>query len=649
MQVRSGRVAAAFVGFWIALASSGVIAQAPAEGRQPPDDPQPPTVPEDESVPEPEAPPSRPEPSMAEVLDALRAAEAAAESAREEAAAARAEAAEAREDAEAAREATRDANNEPGRADIPLDIALHGYYRARYAWFGNVPLSRTVGPRNDAGNAHFAFQRLRLEPEVRYGNPDRAIAALKVQIDALDNVVFGDNARITRTPIFAADPSYTDYEGFDLQDSFRLERAWLEVLVPVGQIRVGRMPSQWGMGLLAHDGNGLGEWGDPLFGTTFDRVLFATRPISVVNALTSGDARPTPLIYAVAYDKLVEDPVRAGTDPPDPDTIRTGPFGPIGTVPDERSTIPFQAWVGENNDVNQMAHALIWRDQDFGRAPEDELTVGGYYVYRWQRRGGALRPLPEDQQASRVHILDAYWRFRYTPSSRMPSIFTEGEIVHIRGRTNTVSLAGGCDDDAGICNVANANLLGGAFRAGFIRERQYALIFETGFASGDGNLFNDPNLTVRPLHPDHHVGLLMYQVALSTMTSLGLGEPVRPLWSRGGVWNSVYVFPQLRYHVAKFLEVHAAFLTARADELLATVYVNERDDFTDTSCGPFDSDCRIGYEVDLAFRFKWGDNDLLRWDTEIGFMRTGNALLGEFGGLSQRFLWTVQSRMAMVF
>jgi hypothetical protein len=386
-----------------------------------------------------------------------------------------------------------------------------------------------------------------------------------------------------------------------------------------------------------------------MFGTSFDRVLFATRPISVFNAISRGDARPTPLIYAIAFDKLVDDPIRAGTDPPDPDTVRIGALGPLGTVPDERSTIPFQAWVGEDNDVNQLANAVVWRDEEFGRHASDELTIGAYYVYRWQRRGGAIRNLPTDAQASRVHILDGYWKLKYSLGRNMPSLYTEGEIVHIRGRTNTVTLAGGCDDDTGICRQTNANMLGGAFRAGFVRDDRYAMVLEMGFSSGDGNLFNNPDLSVRPLHPDHHVGLLMYQVGLSTMTALGLGPEIRPLWSRGGVWNSVYVFPQIRYTLVPGIELHAAFLTARADELLATVYVNERDDFTDTSCGPFQGECRIGYEVDFALRFKWGENDLLRWDTEFGFMKVGDALLGEFGGLSQSFLWTVQSRLAMVF
>ena len=542
----------------------------------------------------------------------------------------------------------------PG-ADIPIRFGLHGYYRARFNWIGNVPTrSPPTEPLYRAENANFAFQRLRLNPEIKYGSdPERPIAALYMQIDAMDNAVLGDNARVTRTPLFAADPSYTDYEGFDLADSFRLERVWLEFLVPVGQIRVGRMPSHWGLGLLAHDGNGLGEWGDPLFGTSFDRVLFATRPMTIANFLLRGDSRPTPLIYAIAFDKLVEDPVRPGIDPPEPGSVRIGAFGPLGTVYNERPVVPFAAWVDDGNDIQEVVNAVIWSDSNIGLRETDQLRIGLYHIYRWQRNGRVFKSLPTDHAASRVHILDLYWKFDYGLGPRLPSIYTEGEFVHIRGRSNTISLAGGCDNgegeaDLGICDETNANIWGGAMRVGVRQNGKYGALLEWGFASGDGELFNDPNLSVRPLHPDYHIGLLMYQVALSSITAIRLGEEIRPLWSRGGVWNSQYFFPQVRYTITPGVEVHGAYLVAWARELLDSVLGNPRDDFTDTAC-TFESECFLGHEVDVALRVKWGQNDILMWDTEMGVMFAGPALRRDRIGLSRRILWTIQTRIAMKF
>jgi hypothetical protein len=520
---------------------------------------------------------------------------------------------------------------------IPLDFELHGYFRTRAVWMWNVPGATPTGSdQNSADDAAFMFQRLRLEPSVLYGSdPAAPIAALYMQIDALDNVVWGDNSRLAATPLFAGDPSTVDTEGFDVP-SVRLERAWLQFLIPVGQVRVGRMPSQWGLGILTTDGNGLGEWGDPLYGTTYDRLLFATRPLTIVNVLTKGDPRNTPLIVAVAYDKLVEDPLGPLADPTDAGT---------------RSEVPFSFLGDGDDDVQETVAAVIWNDPDLNpNRATDELTGGFYFVNRWQ-----------DSTESDVYIYDLFWKFRYALGPRLPSFYTAGEIVTIQGSSRGISLAGACDDDpadtpsvppTGLCNETSANIWGAVGRVGAIdRTEQWAGVLEVGYASGDGVLFNNGDLTVRALHADYHVGLLLYQVALGNLTALGLGEAIRPLWSRGGVWNSRYIWPQVRYTLIPGVEVHGAFLMAWADELLGTVYVNERADLNDTSCGLFEGDCALGWEADVAFRLKWGENDLLRWDTEFGVMRAGDALSQPDAGigLSERWLWTIQTRMAMVF
>ena len=567
-----------------------------------------------------------------------------------------------------------DSNREEVGTDtkIPLRLGLHGYYRARYMWLGNVPgdlnPDSVGGGFRETNKAHYAFQRLRLLPEVTYGGDENnPIAALYMQFDGLDNVVFGDNARIAPAPLFAGDPSTTDIEGFEVRDSIRLERVWMQFLIPVGQIRLGRMPSQWGMGLLVHDGNGLGEWGDPQFGSTYDRVLFATRPLSIFNAIANGDSRPTPLVLAVGYDKLVEDPLTRSTTSPWPGSASWGAFGPYGTQPATRSQLPFAYLTNEDNDVNEVFGALAWADENFGPKPTDELTAGAYYVYRWQNRGGRISdPLP-DKPTSRVHILDFYYKVDRSLGRRLPSIYSEAELLWITGRSNTVPISGPCVEDPnapdyGTCPDAEANVWGGAFRAGVRQHGFWGALIELGFSSGDPSLFG-PDLTARALHPDHHVGLLMYQVALQSAVARGMTEAVRPLWTRGGVYNSWYLFPQVRMTIIPGFEIHGAFLASFARDLLANVHQNDRAD-SGTDCGAFDGDCFMGWEADLALRVKWGENDLLRWDTEVGLMHTGKALhdangsilpgseaspIVTDGGFGSPWLWTIQSRMGLVF
>ncbi|MCC7535671.1 MAG: hypothetical protein IT379_05635 [Deltaproteobacteria bacterium] len=525
---------------------------------------------------------------------------------------------------------------------IPLDWTVTGYARFRLTHIGNLP---QVGPDRDrAVDAGFGTMRLRLEPALLYGpSRDLPIAALRFSIDGLDNVVFGDNARIARTPLFAGDPSGTDIEGFDV-DTFKLRRVWLELQVPVGQIRIGRMPSEWGLGLLTSPipfatagegppwgpptpvrGDGLvTDWGDPQFGTTYDRILFATRPLTIVNTLLRQDSRSTPLVLAIAYDILVEDPLGFARGPSDPS---------------DRSLVPFSYLGDGEDDVQEVVTALIWRQtgsdtNETWRLPRatDELAAGVYFVNRWQ-----------DHTESDVYIYDAFWRLRWGLGPGLPSLFTTGEILTIQGSTRGLSIRPGFDEDTGLePDGTDANIWGGAFRAGVVDAR-WSAILEAGFASGDGEL-QDDEFTQRAIHPDYHVGLLMYQVALAARTAIQLGPDLRPLWSRGGVWNSKYFFPQARFRPSPGWEIVGAFLLAWADELNVALY-NNRDDGS-TSCSVIQGDCFLGWEADLALKVSWGEGDLVRWSTEAGVMHAGDALSGIF---SEEWLWTLQSRISVVF
>ncbi|MFW6085900.1 MAG: hypothetical protein ACODAG_01750 [Myxococcota bacterium] len=508
---------------------------------------------------------------------------------------------------------------------IPLDVALHGFYRARWNWLNNVPREDpdgVAGPIIPGTNdLSFGYHRLRLEPTVTYGpKKDAPIAALRMQIDALDNVVFGDNAAIGGVPLFAENPSLTNIGGFDLQDSFFLKRAWLEFLIPVGQIQVGRMPSHWAQGLLAHGGEGLAEWGDFIEQTTFDRILFATRPLTVYNALAKGDSRPTPLIFALAYDRLVEQPGRGG------DRI----VGPLTTSDEDRSRFPFQ-WLGDkDNQVNELVQALIWKDDDFGRLTTDHLTLGAYFVYRWQNDIGA-----------KAFISDIMWDFQYGMGAGLPSFFTEGEVMNIRAKGETPI--------AGL--LTDANIWAALGRAGVVQPDEYKFFLEAGFDSGDETLATNPELKTRPFHENVKVGLLMYQVAMLSVSNRQLLPQFNALGANGSAWNTKYFWPQGRYSIMDGVEVHGGFLVGWAHKL------NQVFSQPDGSACGFGGDCFLGWEVDAALRLRWGDNDLMWLDIESAIMKPGDALTRDgdtqnAGGLSDDWgdmLWTVQMRVAMMF
>jgi uncharacterized protein (TIGR04551 family) len=145
-----------------------------------------------------------------------------------------------------------------------------------------------------------ANMRLRLDPEIHISDNLRIVS----EIFALDNVVLGStpdayaiqpatqsstatntNGAI-KTPAYQS-AGYNPYAptGFfsttqgaptagvnSLQNSINVQRVWGEYMTPVGQLRFGRMPGQWGLGILENSGDGL----DSDYQTTLDRLMFIT-------------------------------------------------------------------------------------------------------------------------------------------------------------------------------------------------------------------------------------------------------------------------------------------------------------------------------------------------------------------------------------
>jgi uncharacterized protein (TIGR04551 family) len=236
-------------------------------------------------------------------------------------------------------------------------VELHGYFRTRGDLFQNLGLGRhgSVFQGNDPqylaplpldqsytgaalpgktvslcgpNGAQVCFDeteasanmRLRLDPEIHISDNLR----IQSEIFALDNVVLGS------TPdAYAMEPAatqttmptngirnayqsagYNPYAptGFfagtqgpptagvnSLQNSINVQRVWGEYMTPVGQLRFGRMPGQWGLGMLENAGDGL----DSDYQTTLDRIMFIT------------GIKPLDLYFGGAWDFVSTGPTNA--------------------------------------------------------------------------------------------------------------------------------------------------------------------------------------------------------------------------------------------------------------------------------------------------------------------------------------------------
>lgn len=571
-----------------------------------------------------------------------------------------------------------------GPAALPgkLSFDLHGYYRARFVHAANVPVGRiAVSPlgvpylasephvgRDDASTANYFTNRLRLEPALQWGEEGQAPrVALRSQIDLLDTVLWGDNARQSSVPLFASNPSNTSIDGTE-RPMLLVRRLWLEVALPVGQLRVGRQASHGGLGLLFNDGNGFrNDFGDADGGSTFDRVMFATQPLTIFNAITRGDKRPTPLLLVLAYDRLVQDTLGFGSDPTSTDRrLSGGPYGFLSEPTCGGKNDPAGATVTEKCDasVGQFVTGLIWRDDKLKfRQDSDELLAGAIYSNRSQGFSD-----------SRLHIVDLFWRLKMGLAKTGPSLLTEGEVALIRGQTKGVKiLAGAFDDVTGESEEPlRGEVLNYAARVG-LTTRVWDGLVEVGHSSGDEQLIGgDLRFKMYPMSPDHRVGLLMYPVALHARSYNTLaGRASDALHGGGGVFNSTYLNPKARYRIHKEswqAEFVGQAVLAWADTLnggqvrgfTADYYAprNAADPWANNTCSVFDPACALGWEVDVAVKLKWLPADLpgagvhdrfmLQWSNEFGLMQAGRALeprLAQGAGT----LWTVQSRLAFMW
>ncbi len=209
-------------------------------------------------------------------------------------------------------------------------IELHGYFRTRGELFHNFALSRHDAPGQgeanlwaqpqdntftdrlgarrqvllckdpnpqgqisecyDKSQAH-ANLRLRLNPEIHISDNLRIMS----QIDLLDNLVLGSTPdayalRPGGTGATGYSAAVNGYNGYaplgafsttqgpptagvnGYRNSIDVQRAWAEYLTPVGQIRFGRMPMHWGLGMVTNAGDCI----DCDYQTNVDRIMFVS-------------------------------------------------------------------------------------------------------------------------------------------------------------------------------------------------------------------------------------------------------------------------------------------------------------------------------------------------------------------------------------
>jgi len=209
-----------------------------------------------------------------------------------------------------------------GRGDAPEDAMWpqpsDNYFRGIKQAYGPAlctPDEVGAGTNNAGTSANLPCKnntqmmgnlRFRLDPELHISDNLRVIS----QIDLFDNLVLGSTpdgyrntpsgdgyavaARSGYVPIgFNTTTTAPPTSGINsVRDSIRVKRAWAEYATPVGELRFGRMPNHWGLGILNNAGDGY----DDNYQSTIDRIQFTT------------GIKPLDLYVTGAWDLINEGP-----------------------------------------------------------------------------------------------------------------------------------------------------------------------------------------------------------------------------------------------------------------------------------------------------------------------------------------------------
>jgi uncharacterized protein (TIGR04551 family) len=426
-------------------------------------------------------------------------------------------------------------------------LELHGYFRTRAEMFHNFSLGRlsqpdqalwtmpadnryaawnnagvsTYGPAlctpgesdevpgdsSIAADAHYACKnknnsganlRFRINPELHVSDNLRILS----QIDLLDNLVFGSTpAGYANAPSSAGGYAVAPRSGYmpmsffdnttvpptagvnSYKNSIAVKRVWGEFSTPLGQLRFGRMPDHFGLGMYHNAGDGY----DDDYQSTIDRIMFIS------------SVKPLDFYFGGAWDF------------------------PSSGLTNENLQDPQAQPYNVSNLVNVRQFSLMLLRQKSPQLQRMSLTRGNlvvnggaYLQYRWQDLAAdnagpcnnqtAAAPngttLQQSAQASGASLGCPSWGVTNAMVRRGARAFTPDLWLQVlykkfRFEAEAVTVQGWIDNISNTNNVYGQNANGGAWRLrsyGIATEFQQRLLEDRldlslywGWASGDPN------------------------------------------------------------------------------------------------------------------------------------------------------------------
>jgi uncharacterized protein (TIGR04551 family) len=468
-------------------------------------------------------------------------------------------------------------------------LELDGYYRMRTDWFknfntgfqysptpstatGGAPFPNALGctpatsgagasadrPCNDSLAS--TNMRLRLEPTI---NLDEG-TSVHIQADALDNLVLGStpysndySGQYTSglAPPLGAfsnnQAAVTQGQNSD-RPSVTVKRAWGEIALPIGVLKFGRMPNQWGMGI-NHNAGGY----DPItgntnydadYGDTVDRVSFSAQiPGTNLRAMVAADWASVGLVSNQTSANLGNEGHPFDLDDSDDRNGWVGVISKMDSPQDFKDTVD-RGDLAYNYGVYFEYLTQSW-DTDLSG-----FTLGGTL-------DASTKYLPRDMK---TYTPDLWGKVGYGP------FLVEGEFVASLGTVDRL-------DQVGLVDGAAIRKFGGVVRATWTGvENKLRIGLEAGFATGDqwdntsaaGGGCSQGNLNVACSNPLGGPG----DTSLTQFIFNRDYQVDMILWRRlaGAVTNAFYFKPFMSFDIIKQVTFKVANVSSFAMKPIAT-------------------------------------------------------------------------------
>lgn len=426
-------------------------------------------------------------------------------------------------------------------------LSLHGYFRVRGELQDNfflrredapfnffTPAARDAVPEGGCGgspNPNASDPRMREERDIcgtdrlRFANmrmrlrPTLALSddvSVHLTLDIFDNLVLGSTpdgtvylppgasgttassagevdferpARSPGVPIdsFAATQNPPQALRNSARDSIYVRHAWAQITNRgLGQLRFGRMPSQWGLGMLANAGEGI----DADQSSDVDRVMGLTRLAG---------------IYLIAAWDFAGQGLQRD--------LLNDPRG-----------VPFDAT--SKDDIRQYVFALAYRrDEEEARERLQRgswvFDAGFYFVYRKQflSSAGVTTAFPTSaddffvRRKAKAFIPDLWLRFR------MGGLRLEAEAVFLGGRIQNI------ENDSFVQDDFDIRQFGVAFEGEYrLLDDKLSIRLYTGYATGDADVdglsarqgllaqqTDDRTISHMQFHPNYRIDLILWR------------------------------------------------------------------------------------------------------------------------------------------